>query len=184
MADGVVGWMAAAMALGVATAELPRLRAARGSARYAVGVEMLMALCMTAMALPVTAALFSGQRGWAGVFAAIGLGCAVTGVREVARTGWRAGRHWFHHSLGCGAMLCMTLAMEHASGHAGMTTRWGVACALLALYFLLSMAVSLHSRLLGGAVAIRAPGPPDCAAVPTGRIAMGGIMAVMLILMM
>jgi hypothetical protein len=188
---GVIGWTAAVMALGVAAVDVRRMRTAQGTARSAVGVEVLMAAVMAFMALPATAAAFSGQFLWAGAFAVVGLGCAAVGVRDSARAGWRHGRHWFHHMVGCGAMACMTLAMRQASAHAGMaagmpgmagtagtagTGEWAAACAVLALYFLLAMAVGLRSQVLGNA--------PAAEAVPVGRIAMGGIMAVMLILMM
>jgi hypothetical protein len=176
------------MALGVAAVDVRRMRTAQGAARSAVGVEVLMAAVMAFMALPATAAAFSGQFLWAGAFAVVGLGCAAVGVRDSARAGWRQGRHWFHHMVGCGAMAYMTLAMGQASAHAGMaagmpgiagtagTGEWAAACAVLALYFLLAMAVGLRSQVLGSA--------PAAEAVPVGRIAMGGIMAVMLILMM
>lgn len=74
MTLGVIGWTAAVMVLTVAAVDLPRMRVSRGMARSAVGVEALMAAVMAFMALPATAAAFSGQFLWAGAFAVVGLG--------------------------------------------------------------------------------------------------------------
>lgn len=187
MTYSVIGWAAGMMALAVTAAELVRMRAARGAARRAAGVEALMAGCMTAMALPVTDAWMSLRLIWVGLFAALGLACAAAGAGEAIRDGWRRGRHWFHHTMGCGAMACMTVAMASGAAHPGMagmagdhgTTGWDVACAVLAVYFLLSTASALRAQLLTADSRAVSLSCPDAA--PAGRIAMSGIMAVMLL---
>ncbi|MEU2736131.1 DUF5134 domain-containing protein [Streptomyces sp. NPDC007095] len=81
-------------------------------------------------------------------------------------------------------MVCMVLAMRAAHpmrAHAGMAmsttvSGWAIACAVLALYFVLSMAVTLWRQ-------VASDRPRGADPVPVGRIAMAGITAVMLLTM-
>jgi hypothetical protein len=182
---GMVGWVAGGMALAVAVVGSLRLVRGSGPGRCAVGAEVVMALCMAVMALPATAGMFmSGSRWSAGLFALAGAGCLAVAVREAAGGRWRRGGGWFHHAVGWAAMVCMVLAVgagkhttEHTAMGAAAPSVWSAACAVLALYFLLSMAVALWRQ-------VGTDAPAGGWEVPLGRIAMGGVTAVMLVVMM
>ncbi|MFI0773312.1 DUF5134 domain-containing protein [Streptomyces sp. NPDC021212] len=96
----------------VAAVSLVRLVTTRGETRFAAGGEVLMGACMTAMAMPATAAWYAGQgMWWATVFALLGLGGVMMAVKHARASGWSHGRHWVHLIVGSAGMVIMTLAM-------------------------------------------------------------------------
>jgi hypothetical protein len=181
---GMVGWLAGGMALAVAVVESLRLVNCARPGRSAVGADVLMALCMAIMALPVTAGVFlSGSRWSAGLFAVVSVCCLAVGLRDAMDGRWHRCGGWLHHAVGWGAMVCMALAMGtggHSMGHGAMKAAapsvWSIACAVLALYFWLDMTITLQRQVNSGATG-------GYRRVPVGRIAMAGITAVMLVMM-
>ncbi|MCX4862192.1 DUF5134 domain-containing protein [Streptomyces canus] len=182
---GTIGWTAGVMALVLAAAELPRLAARHAPSRHGAAAEALMDVCMAVMACPLTMGVFTGVGWWPVVFGLAGAACLAAGARAacVRRRSGRA-RHWFQHAVGCAAMACMVLAMRadhRMAGHGGMTmptatSGWAIACAVLACYFVASMALALWRDV----VSERHTGAE---AVPVTRIAMAGVTAVMLLAM-
>ncbi|MEU5293545.1 DUF5134 domain-containing protein [Streptomyces umbrinus] len=84
--------------------------------RFAAGGDLLMGVCMAAMALPATAAWYAGYgMWWAVMFALLGLGGVVMAVRHTKESGWGYGRHWVHLIVGSVGMVIMTLAMTSTS---------------------------------------------------------------------
>ncbi|WP_373466832.1 DUF5134 domain-containing protein [Streptomyces umbrinus] len=93
-----------------------RVLTTRGGVRFAAGGDLLMGVCMAAMALPATAAWYAGYgMWWAAAFALLGLGGVVMAVRHTKESGWSHGRHWVHLIVGSVGMVIMTLAMTSTS---------------------------------------------------------------------
>lgn len=111
-----LSWAIAAVAALVAAVSAMRVLTTGGAARFAAGGDLLMGLCMAAMALPATAAWYGGHgMVWAAVFALLGLGGAVLACVHARAHGWRHGRHWVHLVVGSAGMVIMTLAMTTTS---------------------------------------------------------------------
>ncbi|MEV8018117.1 DUF5134 domain-containing protein [Streptomyces sp. NPDC086554] len=107
-----LSWSIAAIAGLVAAVKAVRVTTTRGETRFAASGDLLMGLCMAAMALPSTAAWYAGYgMWWAAAFAALGLGGAVLAVKNTREYGWKRGRHWVHLIVGSSGMVIMTLAM-------------------------------------------------------------------------
>ncbi|WP_328935031.1 MULTISPECIES: DUF5134 domain-containing protein [unclassified Streptomyces] len=182
---GPIAWVAAGMALVMGASELPRLAGHHTFSRPGVAADVLMSACMAAMVCPATEGMFIAVGWWPVLFVLAGVACAAAGARQAVRPDHRhGGAHWFQHAVACGAMVCMVLAMRSANpvhAHPGMTmagtvSGWAIACAALALYFILSMAVILWRQVVSD-------GSSRAEAVPVVRIAMAGITAVMLLTM-
>lgn len=111
-----LGWSIAAVAALVAAVGAVRVMTTRGEARFAAGGDLLMGLCMAAMALPATAAWY-GAYGmwWAGAFGLLGLGTVALAVRRTREGDWKGGRHWVHLIVGSFGMVIMTLGMTSTS---------------------------------------------------------------------
>ncbi|MFG2375226.1 DUF5134 domain-containing protein [Streptomyces sp. NPDC048504] len=180
-----IAWVAAGMALAMGASELPRLAGHRAFSRYGVTADVLMSVCMAAMVCPATVGVFTSVGWWPILFVLAGVACAVAGARQAVRPDHRhGGAHWFQHAVACGAMVCMVLAMRaahpvHAPTGMAMAktvSGWAIACAVLAFYFMLSMAVTLWRQVVS-------EGSRSAEAVPMARIAMAGITAVMLLTM-
>ncbi|WP_413115211.1 DUF5134 domain-containing protein [Streptomyces sp. CY1] len=87
-----------------------------GETRFAAMGELLMGLCMAAMAMPATVAWYANYgMWWAAVFALLGLGGIATAVKHTRECGWKHGRHWVHLIVGSAGMVIMTLAMTSTS---------------------------------------------------------------------
>lgn len=112
MGNLALGWSIAAIAALVAAVSAVRLTTTSGESRFAASGDLLMGLCMAAMALPSTAAWYAGYgMWWAAAFAALGLWGAVLAVKNTREYGWKRGRHWVHLIVGSSGMVIMTLAM-------------------------------------------------------------------------
>ncbi|MGP4047988.1 DUF5134 domain-containing protein [Streptomyces sp. 2A115] len=111
-----LSWSVALIAVLVAAVSMVRVVTTRGGARFAAGGDLLMGVCMAAMALPATAAWYAGYgMWWAVAFALLGLGGVVMAVRHTKDAGWGRGRHWVHLIIGSAGMVIMTLAMTSTS---------------------------------------------------------------------
>lgn len=111
-----LSWSVALIAGLVAAVSMVRVLTTRGGVRFAAGGDLLMGVCMAAMALPATAAWYAGYgMWWAAVFALLGLGGVVMAVRHTKESGWGYGRHWVHLIVGSVGMVIMTLAMTSTS---------------------------------------------------------------------
>lgn len=107
-----LGWSIAAIAALVAAVSAVRVTTTSGETRFAASGDLLMGLCMAAMALPSTAAWYAGYgMWWAAAFAALGLGGSVLAVKNTREYGWKRGRHWVHLVVGSSGMVIMTLTM-------------------------------------------------------------------------
>ncbi|WP_234443172.1 DUF5134 domain-containing protein [Streptomyces cellulosae] len=107
-----LSWAVAVIAALVAAVSAVRVATTNGEARYAAGGDLLMGLCMTAMALPATVGWYAGHgMWWAAAFGVLGLGGVVMAVRHTRAGGWKHGRHWVHLIVGSAGMVIMTLAM-------------------------------------------------------------------------
>ncbi|MDX3458650.1 DUF5134 domain-containing protein [Streptomyces sp. ME02-8801-2C] len=111
-----LSWSIAAVAALVAAVSAVRMVTSSGEARFAAGGDLLMGLCMAAMALPATAAWYAGYgMWWAVAFGVLGVGGIVLAARRTREGGWRQGRHWTHLVIGSFGMVIMTLAMTSTS---------------------------------------------------------------------
>ncbi|CAM5243524.1 DUF5134 domain-containing protein [Streptomyces aurantiogriseus] len=111
-----LSWSIAALSALVAAVSAVRVVTTSGESRYAAGGDLLMGLCMAAMALPATAAWYGGHgMWWSGLFALLGLGAVVLAVKHTREYGWKEGRHWVHLIVGSAGMVIMTLAMTTTS---------------------------------------------------------------------
>ncbi|MFI9585955.1 DUF5134 domain-containing protein [Streptomyces sp. NPDC052236] len=111
-----LSWSVALIAALVAAVSAVRVVTTSGESRFAAGGDLLMGVCMAAMALPATAAWYAGYgMWWAVAFALLGLGGVVMAVRRTLGSGWRHGRHWTHLIIGSAGMVIMTLAMTSTS---------------------------------------------------------------------
>ncbi|MFI6935850.1 DUF5134 domain-containing protein [Streptomyces sp. NPDC050287] len=111
-----LSWAVAVIAALVAAVSAVRVATTSGEARYAAGGDLLMGLCMAAMALPATVGWYAGHgMWWAAAFGLLGLGGVVMAVKHTRTGGWGHGRHWVHLIVGSAGMVIMTLAMTSTS---------------------------------------------------------------------
>lgn len=111
-----LSWSVAVVAGLVAAVSTVRVATTGGETRFAAGGELLMGLCMAAMALPATAAWYASYgMWWAAAFALLGLGGVALAVKHTRECGWKHGRHWVHLIVGSAGMVIMTLAMTSTS---------------------------------------------------------------------
>ncbi|WP_280909257.1 DUF5134 domain-containing protein [Streptomyces sp. SAI-090] len=107
-----LSWAIAAVAALVAAVSAVRVATTSGETRFAAGGELLMGLCMAAMALPATVGWYAGYgMWWTAAFALLGLGGVALMVKHTRECGWEHGRHWVHLVVGSVGMVIMTLAM-------------------------------------------------------------------------
>ncbi len=111
-----LSWAVAVIAALVAAVSAVRVATTNGEARLAAGGDLLMGLCMTAMALPATVAWYAGHgMWWAAAFGLLGLAGVAMALRHTRTGGWKHGRHWVHLIVGSAGMVIMTLAMTSTS---------------------------------------------------------------------
>lgn len=116
-----MGILALSWAIGLVSALVAAVSAVRlvttsGEARFAAGGDLLMGLCMTAMALPATVGWYAGYgMWWAAAFGVLGLGGVAMAAKHTRTCGWKRGRHWVHLIVGSVGMVIMTLAMTSTS---------------------------------------------------------------------
>lgn len=128
MGTMALSWAIAVVATLVAAVSAVRVVTTSGAVRLAAGGDLLMGLCMAAMALPATVAWYAGYgMWWSGAFALLGLGGLAMAFKHTREGGWKHGRHWVHLIVGSAGMLIMTLAMTSTSsgpvlalGHSSM----------------------------------------------------------------
>ncbi|WP_280890040.1 DUF5134 domain-containing protein [Streptomyces sp. LBL] len=107
-----LSWAVATVAALVAAVSAVRLVTTSGEVRFAAGGDLLMGLCMAAMALPATVGWYAGYgMWWAAVFAVLGVASAGLAFKHARQHGWKHGRHWVHLIVGSAGMVIMTLAM-------------------------------------------------------------------------
>jgi hypothetical protein len=111
-----LSWAIAAVAAMVAAVSAVRVLTTGGETRFAAGGDLLMGLCMAAMALPATVGWYAGYGlWWAVAFGILGLGGVAMAVKHTRECGWKHGRHWVHLIVGSAGMVIMTLAMTSTS---------------------------------------------------------------------
>ncbi|GGN89417.1 hypothetical protein GCM10011579_084240 [Streptomyces albiflavescens] len=111
-----LSWAVAVVAALVAAVSAVRVVTTGGEIRFAAGGDLLMGVCMAAMALPATVGWYAGYgMWWALVFGLLGLGGVVMAVKRTRECGWEQGRHWVHLIVGSASMVIMTLAMTSTS---------------------------------------------------------------------
>lgn len=111
-----LSWAVAVVAALVAAVSAVRMVTTRGETRFAAGGDLLMGLCMAAMALPATVGWYAGYgMWWAVAFGILGLGGVAMAVKHTRESGWKHGRHWVHLIVGSFGMAIMTLAMTSTS---------------------------------------------------------------------
>ncbi|WP_327348821.1 DUF5134 domain-containing protein [Streptomyces europaeiscabiei] len=116
MGTMALSWAIALVSALVAAVSAVRLVTTSGVTRLAAGGDLLMGLCMAAMALPATVAWYADHGlWWSGAFALLGLGGVAMAVRHAREGGWKHGRHWVHLIVGSAGMVIMTLAMTSTS---------------------------------------------------------------------
>jgi hypothetical protein len=116
MGTMALSWAIAAVSVLVAAVSAVRMVTSSGATRLAAGGDLLMGLCMAAMALPATVAWYADYgMWWSAVFALLGLGGMAMAVRHAREGGWKHGRHWVHLIVGSAGMVIMTLAMTSTS---------------------------------------------------------------------
>lgn len=128
MGTMALSWTIAVIAALVAAVSAVRVVTTGGAARLAAGGDLLMGLCMAAMALPATVAWYAGYgMWWSGAFALLALVGVAMAVKHTREGGWKHGRHWVHLIVGSAGMVIMTLAMTSTSsgpvlalGHSSM----------------------------------------------------------------
>lgn len=107
-----LSWAIGLVATLVAAVSAVRVLTTTGEARFAAGGDLMMGLCMAAMALPTTAGWYVGHGvWWAVAFGVLGLGGVAMAVKPTRTCGWKHGRHWVHLVVGSFGMVIMTLAM-------------------------------------------------------------------------
>ncbi len=116
MGTMTLSWSVAVVSVLVAAVSAVRVATTNGETRFAAVGELLMGLCMAAMALPATVAWYASYgMWWAAVFALLGLGGVALAVKHTRECGWKDGRHWVHLVVGSVGMVIMTLAMTSTS---------------------------------------------------------------------
>ncbi|MEU0042759.1 DUF5134 domain-containing protein [Streptomyces werraensis] len=111
-----LSWSVAVIAALVAAVSAVRMVTTRGETRLAAGGDLVMGLCMAAMALPATMAWYAEYGMWWSVaFALLGLGGVTLAVKHTRERGWKHGRRWGHLIIGSAGMVIMTLAMTSTS---------------------------------------------------------------------
>ncbi|GHG02240.1 hypothetical protein GCM10018777_11270 [Streptomyces albogriseolus] len=111
-----LSWVIALVSALVAAVSAVRVVTTSGEIRFAAGGDLLMGLCMAAMALPATVGWYAGYgMWWAVVFGVLGLGGVAMAVKHTRAVGWKHGRHWVHLIVGSFGMVIMTLAMTSTS---------------------------------------------------------------------
>jgi hypothetical protein len=128
MGTMALSWTIAVIAALVAAVSAVRVVTTGGAARLAAGGDLLMGLCMAAMALPATVVWYAGYgMWWSGAFALLALVGVAMAVKHTREGGWKHGRHWVHLIVGSAGMVIMTLAMTSTSsgpvlalGHSSM----------------------------------------------------------------
>ncbi|MFF9136710.1 DUF5134 domain-containing protein [Streptomyces albogriseolus] len=111
-----LSWAIALVAALVAAVSAVRVATTNGEIRFAAGGDLLMGLCMAAMALPATVGWYAGYGVWWSVaFGLLGLGAVAMAVKHTRTCGWKHGRHWVHLIVGSFGMVIMTLAMTSTS---------------------------------------------------------------------
>lgn len=111
-----LSWAIALVSALVAAVSAVRVVTTSGETRFAAGGDLLMGLCMAAMALPATVGWYAGSgMWWAGAFGMLGLGAVAMAVKHTRAGGWEHGRHWVHLIVGTFGMVIMTLAMTSTS---------------------------------------------------------------------
>ncbi|MEU6251242.1 DUF5134 domain-containing protein [Streptomyces sp. NPDC047043] len=116
MATLALSWTVAVVAALVAAVSAVRVMTTSGGIRFAASGDLLMGLCMAAMALPATVGWYAGHgMWWAAAFGILGLGGVAMAVKHTRACGWKEGRHWVHLIVGSAGMVIMTLAMTSTS---------------------------------------------------------------------
>ncbi|MGW4106461.1 DUF5134 domain-containing protein [Streptomyces sp. NPDC004976] len=111
-----LSWAIALVSALVAAVSAVRLVTTNGETRFAAGGDLLMGLCMAAMALPATVGWYAGYgMWWAVAFGILGLGGLAMAAKHTRAGGWKHGRHWVHLIVGSFGMVIMTLAMTSTS---------------------------------------------------------------------
>ncbi|GAA2641272.1 DUF5134 domain-containing protein [Streptomyces vastus] len=111
-----LSWAIALVSALVAAVSAVRVVTTSGETRFAAGGDLLMGLCMAAMALPATVGWYAGYgMWWAVAFGILGLGGVAMAVKHTRAGGWKHGRHWVHLIVGSFGMVIMTLAMTNTS---------------------------------------------------------------------
>lgn len=111
-----LSWAIALASALVAAVSAVRVVTTSGETRFAAGGDLLMGLCMAAMALPATVGWYAGYGvWWAVAFGILGLGGVAMAVKHTREGGWKYGRHWVHLIVGSFGMVIMTLAMTSTS---------------------------------------------------------------------
>ena len=111
-----LSWAIALVSALVAAVSAVRMVTTSGETRFAAGGDLLMGLCMAAMALPATVGWYAGYgMWWAVAFGILGLGGVAMAVKHARAGGWKHGRHWVHLIVGSFGMVIMTLAMTSTS---------------------------------------------------------------------
>ncbi|MFC4472387.1 DUF5134 domain-containing protein [Streptomyces xiangluensis] len=111
-----LSWAIALVSALVAAVSAVRVVTSSGETRFSAGGDLLMGLCMAAMALPATVGWYAGYGMWWSVaFGLLGLGAVAMAVKHTRSSGWKHGRHWVHLIVGSFGMVIMTLAMTSTS---------------------------------------------------------------------
>ncbi|GGZ73157.1 MULTISPECIES: DUF5134 domain-containing protein [Streptomyces] len=111
-----LSWAIAVVSGLVAAVSAVRLATTKGENRFTAGGDLLMGLCMAAMALPATVGWYASYGMWWSVaFGILGFVGVAMGVKHTRECGWKQGRHWVHLVVGNAGMVIMTLAMTSTS---------------------------------------------------------------------
>ncbi|MFD8352470.1 DUF5134 domain-containing protein [Streptomyces coelicoflavus] len=94
----------------VAAVSAVRVATTSGETRFSAGGDLVMGLCMAAMALPATVGWYAGYGMWWAVAFGV-LGGVAMAVKHTRTFGWKHGRHWLHLIVGSVGMVITTLAM-------------------------------------------------------------------------
>ena len=149
-----MGILALSWAIGLVSALVAAVSAVRlvttsGEARFAAGGDLLMGLCMAAMALPATVGWYAGYgMWWAAAFGLLGLGGVAMAVKHTRSSGWERGRHWVHLIVGSAGMVIMTLAMTSTSS--GPVLALGGGHSMAHMPGMENMASSTHTHEMAG----------------------------------
>ncbi|MET9819263.1 MULTISPECIES: DUF5134 domain-containing protein [unclassified Streptomyces] len=157
-----MGILALSWAIGLVSALVAAVSAVRlvttsGEGRFAAGGDLLMGLCMAAMALPATVGWYAGYgMWWAAAFGLLGLGGVAMMVKHTRSCGWKSGRHWVHLIVGSVGMVIMTLAMTSTSS--GPVLALGGGHSMAHMPGMENMASSTHTHEMAGMESIEGMG--------------------------